>query len=131
MARSKPNFIQRISRDFLKDLINKHNGTVPEKSITSISKGSEAWYRDCLALQLNGKTEVQTPSGRIDILTKTEVIEVKRASGYKSAIGQVKCYGQHYPNHKIRIHLFGKLTQSRLKIIQTDCLREGIILSWE
>jgi hypothetical protein len=131
MAKTKPNDFQRSTRSLIRSFINSCNGFVEEKPITPVAIGTEAWYRDRLAAELNGKTEVQTPSGRVDVLTKTEVIEVKRASGYKSAIGQVKCYGQHYPNHKIRIHLFGKLTQSRLKIIQTDCLREGIILSWE
>ncbi len=69
--------------------------------------------------------------GRIDILTKTELIEVKRVNGWKSAIGQVKSYGRYYPDHCLRIHLFGQLTQKLLLTIQDHCQSENISLTWE
>jgi hypothetical protein len=129
MAKKKPNLLQQMVRGVIREAINAHNGTKPERSINSPSVNSEAWHRDKLARELNGETEVQTPVGRIDILTKTEVIEVKRAIGWKSAIGQVKSYGRYYPNHRLRIHLFGHLTQSRLAKIQEHCLEESITVT--
>lgn len=134
MTRSKtekPSELRRFANKGIRDAINFFRGTPELPKITTPPQGSEAWYRDRLAVKLNGKIEVTTPSGRIDILTKTEVIEVKKSNGWKGAIGQVKCYGQYYPKHKLRIHLFGELTERRLKIIQTACQNEGITLSWE
>jgi len=37
----------------------------------------ESYYRDKLAKSLGGQTEVTIPGGRIDVLTSTEIIEVK------------------------------------------------------
>jgi hypothetical protein len=61
---------------------------------------------DQLNIDLNGEREVVTPCGRIDILTKTEIIEVKKYKGWKAALGQILVYGNFYPQHKKRIHLF-------------------------
>lgn len=81
--------------------------------------------RDRLAQSIPGsQTEVATPWGRIDILTPTEVIEVKRASQWKQAIGQVKIYSQAYPHRQPRIHLFGTIQQKTL--IQKACRNQGI-----
>ncbi|MEN9214756.1 MAG: hypothetical protein Q6K18_05890 [Gloeomargarita sp. DG_1_5_bins_55] len=89
------------------------------------SPSSEALVRDRLAQSIPGsQTEVATPWGRIDILTPTEVIEVKRAGQWKQAIGQVKIYLQAYPNRQPRIHLFGTIKQKTL--IQKACKNQGI-----
>jgi len=125
------NPFQQLVRGVIRGAINEYNGKLPEKPITSPIKGSESWYRDRLAKELNGRTEVNTPVGRIDILTKTQIIEVKRVSGWKAAKGQVKAYGHYYPKHKLRIHLFGEMTETKLKTIQEHCKAEGIILTWE
>jgi len=52
------------------------------------------------------KIEVETPAGFIDLLTSTEIIEIKRAINWKNAIGQVISYGFYYPRHKKVIYLF-------------------------
>ena len=67
----------------------------------------ECKIRDSIALMEKGKTEVTTPNGRIDILTATEIIEVKRIKKWKDAMGQVMAYGIHYPDHRKRVHLYG------------------------
>jgi hypothetical protein len=131
MARSKPNPFQKLVRAGVRDLINQINGTKTEPLINQPIEGTEAWYRDRLAKQLNGRVEVPIMQGRIDILTPTELIEVKRTSGWKEAIGQVKSYGKSYPKHSLRIHLFGNLTERKLKIVQEVCRLEGITLTWE
>lgn len=75
--------------------------------------------------------EVNTPVGKIDILTEREIIEVKKASAWKSAVGQILVYGHYYPNHQKRIHLFGKCSVSTKQIIQTHCDQFHIQLTWQ
>jgi hypothetical protein len=130
-TKPKPNPLQIVARKTVRDFINQINGVKPEPTISNPVKGTEAWYRDRLAKKLKGKKEVHTKAGRIDILTDTEVIEVKRVSGWKGAIGQVKSYGHYYPKHSLRIHLFGKLTEKRLRMIQGVCQSEGILVTYE
>lgn len=93
------------------------------KSVVKLSP--EAQVRNHLAQSIPGsQTEVITEFGRIDILTPTEVIEVKRATQWKQAIGQVEIYLQAYPNHRPRIHLFGKTKHKMM--IQKLCKNKGI-----
>lgn len=54
------------------------------------------------------KIEVETPNGKIDILTDDYIIEIKKYNGYKHALGQLLAYAQEYPNHKKIIYLFDK-----------------------
>lgn len=130
--RQSPNAAQKLVRGAIRNFINQLNGIVIKPEINAPVKGTEAWYRDKLARELGGKTEVYIDKvGRIDVLTNTEIIEVKNTKGWKSAIGQIKSYGQYYPKHKMRVHLFGKLTESKLETIQRVCNLEGITLTWE
>lgn len=80
---------------------------------------------------LNSRNQVVTDVGIIDILTPTEIIEVKAAKSWKSALGQVLVYGGRYPNHKMRIHLFGSVTKDMEHIIMRECDRFGVIVTWE
>lgn len=74
----------------------------------SLTKSNpEKTIRDRLQNQLGGLIEVSTPVGRIDLLTDTEIIEIKPTKTWKAAMGQVLAYGAFYPNHQKRIHLFG------------------------
>jgi predicted DNA-binding transcriptional regulator AlpA len=73
--------------------------------------------------KLGGLTEVSTPAGRIDLLTESEIIEVKRISDWKTALGQVLVYSGFYPEHRKRIHLFGNSKElERLADIEAACL---------
>ena len=45
-----------------------------------------------LASQIRGKMEVGCLAGKVDVLTKSEAIEVKHVSKWKQAIGQAQCY---------------------------------------
>lgn len=60
-----------------------------------------------LEKSLGGKHQV-TDVGIIDILTDTELIEIKAWPGWKTALGQLFAYGHYYPTHMKRIHLFGE-----------------------
>jgi hypothetical protein len=119
------------------DVSNKLRGTyVHPKLLPEImkwisrkpSKQTEAGVRDLIAKQLNGRIEVTTPVGRIDVLTDTLLIEVKNACHWKSALGQVIAYGMYYPDHKKVIWLFGYNTKN---IIMESALENmGIYLRW-
>jgi hypothetical protein len=62
--------------------------------------------RGRLCADLKGKADVQCPFGLIDVLTETEVIEVKNVQSWKHALGKVLANGYSYPNNGKRIHLF-------------------------
>jgi hypothetical protein len=79
---------------------------------------------------LKGQTEVNTPIGKIDILTNTELIEVKKFKSWKAAIGQIISYGYFYPNKNRRIHLFDT-GNNDLTIIKNICIKNNIILTCE
>ena len=67
----------------------------------------EKIVRDRLHAQLGGKVEAYTRWGLIDLLTSTELIEVKIVSHWKDAIGHLIAKSRKYPNHQKRLHLFG------------------------
>ena len=92
---------------------------------------SESQISKKLAKRLHGLTEVITPAGRIDILTSTELIEVKQVKDWKEAVGQVIIYGKYYPSHWNRIHLFGLCHSSYLKLIENHCQEINIKVSVE
>ncbi|MEB3161407.1 MAG: hypothetical protein VKL20_08105 [Synechocystis sp.] len=131
MARQNPDPFQQFVRGIIRSTIQEINGNQPEKPITLPKLHSEAWYRDRLAEKLRGEKEVFTPVGRIDIVTDTEIIELKNAKHWKGAIGQIKSYGKFYPDHQPRIHLFGEITKTKLQQVQSICSAENIILTWE
>jgi hypothetical protein len=60
-----------------------------------------------LQAQLGGKAEAYTRWGLIDLLTETELIEVKIVKNWKDAIGHLIAKSRKYPNHQKRLHLFG------------------------
>lgn len=55
---------------------------------------------------LKGLLEVSTPVGKIDILTDTLLIEIKKAKDWKAAIGQLLMYSHYYPKHQKVLYLF-------------------------
>jgi hypothetical protein len=97
-----------------------HNGTrrYPKSKISQ----KERAIRDSLAAQIPGsQIEVPTASGRIDILTPSQVIEVKNVRRYKHAIGQVVSYSHYYPEHERCVYLFGKVSAKQQKLIVQEC----------
>lgn len=45
--------------------------------------------------------------GVADIVTETELIEIKRWGDVRGAVPQILGYAPHFPGRKLRIHLFG------------------------
>ena len=108
------------------------NGTRRYPQAKIKKRQTEKVVRDRLAASIsNSKTEVSTKSGRIDILTPAEIIEVKQVKKYKHAIGQVISYGYYYPNHIKRIHLYGKMSLKQSKLIIKECHSSQIKVTFE
>ena len=81
-----------------------------------------------LCKELNGIREVKTVFVYIDILTSTEIIEIKDGSKWKHGIGQLIVYSEEYPTHKKRLHLFGvDYNESICKI----CEKNNIVVTYE
>jgi len=93
----------------------------------------EGNVRDRLHESLGGLKEVITAVGRIDLLTDSELIEVKRLSDWKSALGQVLAYGNFYPTHSKRIHLFSEkvIAAEYASQVSVACLELGVLATFE
>ncbi len=108
----------------------KKAGALPDCVKVKTKECIESDIRDHLHRQLGGLTEVCTPVGFIDLLTETEIIEVKNIKDWKSALGQILTYSAYYPNHRKRIHLFGE-TLDKLPDIESACLPFNVIVTGE
>jgi len=92
----------------------------------------EQQIRDALKIALGGQSEVVTSAGRIDLLTDTQIIEVKRVDEWKSALGQVLAYSAFFPSHQKCIHLFGTASAlKKLPDIESACLAFGVAVTGE
>ena len=91
----------------------------------------EDYVTEKLHTKVGGKREVFIKSGRIDILTDTELIEVKAVADWKAAIGQVISYGIEFPSHRKRIHLFGYATQEQKEMICQTTKSLNIVVTFE
>ncbi|MFB2770110.1 hypothetical protein ACE1AT_12610 [Pelatocladus sp. BLCC-F211] len=91
----------------------------------------ETRIRNRLHQELGGQVEVTTAIGRIDLLTTSEIIEVKNIDNWKEALRQILAYGAFFPEHKKRIHLFGKQDLAKIALIQATCSEFGIEISFE
>lgn len=91
----------------------------------------EAEVRDRLCAELGGEIEVETEYGFIDIVTDTEIIEVKKAASYKHAIGQILCYSndKRFLKHCKRIHLFDITDSFDIEIVTKLCGKYDIIVT--
>lgn len=101
-----------------------------KKQITEAKK-PERIIQNRLAKTLGGAKEVPTEAGRIDLLTSVEIVEIKQVNQWKSALGQILVYGEYYPSHKKRIHLFGECHSSYLDIIKRHCEKFDVTVTIE
>lgn len=107
------------------------NGTRRYPKTKTKKRQTEKVVRDRLAKTIPGsQIEVLTESGRIDILTPSEVIEVKQVRRYKHAMGQVASYNYYYPRHTQRIHLYGRVSSKQRKLIIQECARVQILVTF-
>ena len=98
---------------------------------TPLNKQQEYYISNKLNQILNGQMEVNTQCGRIDILTETEIIEVKEYKLWKSALGQILSYSYFYPGKQKRIHLFNIQKNTNIELIIQIYKKFDILLSYE
>lgn len=91
----------------------------------------EFQIRARLQSELGGQVEVVTAVGRIDLLTESEVIEIKSIDDWKEALGKILAYAAFFPNHNKRIHLFGKPDLTKLALAQDTCSEFGVAVTFE
>jgi len=86
-----------------------------------------------LQSELGGEIEVKTPAGPIDLLTDNEIIEIKKIKNWKAALGQILIYGDYYPKHQKRIHLFGRTSNGDLtfKTIEKHYAKFNVVMTLE
>jgi len=116
-----------ITRETYKDMLLTKKYNKKEVSIYS-----EKLYSDKLSKLLNGKREVciNGNRNRIDILTDSEIIEVKNYNNRISSIGQILYYSSFYPDRILRIHLFDH-NNERDKIFTDICDKLKIKVTYE
>lgn len=73
---------------------------------------NEARYSDALAVLLGGQREIKCETGRIDVLTAEQVIEVK-ISDWWSGIGQLLRYGPSFPGRRLALYVVEFNPESR------------------
>jgi hypothetical protein len=111
------------------DWISSIETIKPDKSTEDERK-----IRDRLANELNASIEVKCSHGYVDVLSSNLIIEIKHASNYKSALGQVLAYSVDYPHHSKRIHLFHENEDELMNILigaRNLYERYNVELSWE
>lgn len=95
-----------------------------EKEEDDEERKERKWQLE-IASREGGECEVETRFGRIDVLTQTKLIEIKKASNWKHAIGQVLVYGIDYPEHEKWIYLFDWTSQD-IPVINRGCAELGM-----
>jgi DNA-binding transcriptional regulator GbsR (MarR family) len=105
-------------------------GLLPDWCKIQRKNHPERIVRDRLQAQLGGKVEAYTKYGLIDLLTDTELIEIKVVNRWKDAIGHILAKSEKYPNHQKRLHLFGH-QEPILDNIQEVCDRLQIQVTFE
>ena len=131
--------LKSIFQDFLSDFVNQENYHKQDiklgndlKINKQKRKRNESYYRDKLAKSLNGQIEITVPTGRIDILTNNQIIEVKHIKKWKAALGQIIVYSDFYPHHQKRIHLFGvENNKTQILLIIEQCQKQNVIVTFE
>lgn len=97
-----------------------------------MNKIKEIVIQKKLELQTGGGHE-SCLTGIPDIVTSTEVIEIKRWLKFKEAFGQIILYSRQYPNKEKRLHFFDEpITNLSLLREIYECARDmGIVVTSE
>jgi hypothetical protein len=103
---------------------------LPEWSKVQRRNQPERAVRDRLQTQLGGQTEAPTPWGPVDLLTATEIIEVKALHLWKEAFGHLILKSKFFPNHTKRLHLYAPNDLNLKKVIE-ECQEFNIKVTFE
>ncbi|BAZ33655.1 hypothetical protein NIES4074_61690 (plasmid) [Cylindrospermum sp. NIES-4074] len=124
----KSTFYAAIAKFQKFEVLPEHTASLLKKSNYSYP---EQQVRNSLKSRLGGQIEVVTAVGRIDLLTESELIEVKAVNSWKEALGQILAYSAFFPEYQKRIHLFGYCTPDKADLIESTCLEFGVVVSFE
>ena len=103
---------------------------LPEWCSIKRKRHPERDVRDRLQSQLGGQVEAYTRYGLIDLLTATELIEIKIVDRWKDAVGHILAKAHRYPNHAKRLHLFSS-EEPILETIEQVCTPHDIRVTFE
>ena len=103
---------------------------LPEWCSIKRKRHPERDVRDRLQSQLGGQVEAYTRYGLIDLLTATELIEIKTVDRWKDAVGHILAKAHRYPNHAKRLHLFSS-EEPILETIEQVCTPHNIRVTYE
>ena len=95
---------------------------------TYIGDNPEDEVQAFLAEQVGGEREVRCPTGVIDLLTDSLLIEVKRSEDWKGGVGQLIVYGQCYPDRIKVLYLYDGRPE---KVIRQTCRSLDIRVAWK
>lgn len=88
-----------VSEEDLKDLLDE---------MVTDEKVREKTIQEKVQRMFGGQREIHTPVGYVDLVSDTEIIEVKEAKAWKHSFGQIVAYSKFFPNHQKAIYLFGE-----------------------
>ena len=114
------NIKKQNDNEYIDSLLN----IKPDKNSNNIEKQIQLK----LLKELNGEIEVKTEFGYIDLLTKTEIIEIKNGINWKHGLGQLCVYSEYFPDHKKRLHLFDLEYNQRIDEL---CKKYNITVTYE
>jgi len=122
----------KISRSGYSSAIGKlaDADLLPEWCSIKRKRHPERDVRDRLQAELGGQVEAYTRYGLIDLLTATELIEIKTVDRWKDAVGHILAKAHRYPNHAKRLHLFSS-EEPILETIEQVCTPHNIRVTYE
>ncbi|MBW4597737.1 MAG: hypothetical protein KME46_33735 [Brasilonema angustatum HA4187-MV1] len=131
LALSRSTYYRAIAR--LKDL-----KAIPLRILLVMPRQSETYrnykklIKDGLHLRLGGQKDFVTVTGKLDLLTETELIQVGGLENWKTTLSRILPIGALFPQHKKRIHLYGDTSQiSKLDRIKQACEPFDVLVSGE
>lgn len=95
------------------------------------NKQTEKLIQTRLHTQLGGNIEVEVPTGFIDLLTDSELIEIKTYRKWKHGLGQLLAYSKFEHHSSLRLHLFDIDDSIDKQIIIDTCSNYNISVSFE
>jgi hypothetical protein len=105
----------------------KYWKSVDESEFTN-NNCDEKYVEEILQKVLNGKRQVKTEFGIIDLLTDTQIIEIKTFKLWKHALGQILAYGEEYPNHEKVVYLYNSPQDTNFDNIINICANNNVTL---
>ncbi|AAV50308.1 putative Kila-N domain-containing protein [Acanthamoeba castellanii mimivirus] len=93
----------------------------------SYNSQREKEIQEKLLGKYGGEIEVETKTGRIDLMTNDKIIEIKNYYKWKNAIGQLFAYSIYYPDKKKCLYLFNVGTND-LNEIKKVCKKYDVKL---